>query len=633
MPLPLYTRDLERVLAEDFGPGLPRVPDVAPPSGPLSERVRTFEGQSGAPPPPLLSPPDRPPKGNAGPRRSEWEKYWTLLQGQSWTLPGVPFRLGQAQLPYPLRRHLDNVSSEVYWKRDQGFPTPRSFLAMLAKASQETAGDASFLESVEDWLRRIGAIEEVGPLLELRDELRVVVLVAGAEGTLSPGQAHGGSLALDILAYQALARLDARRAEAERGLKPRYEQLRRQERRGGALLCEMHLPRLARPEFEDSAHPREAFLVTEFLRAHPPPEQLLSADPEPASASPATPGRRPSPDGGHGDSPLPHFADLRTALAGEVPGLAEPILDRMALILHLHVRGFPRQRVLLTGAAGTGKTHLARACGRVLERACEHVVEGVAAHMISIPDLVETGWRGGNLAEALGEFLSRCDGSAEAFERGILIIDELDKAAPLADAGGPAYESKRGKQQSLLPLLGGEPVLLTSRNARYPDTTCETARILVLCTAAFSDAPWGNVRAPTTRDLVGIRFMREFAERITTALYLSFRRSHQLVEVFLARPEIPALTRAYRECGGYQLLVSPAALHYVARLVTSSPDSLGPRSGMALLTDAVQRRLIAALKAELPPGERVVIAPDDIEPPPNDERPGSGEEETLVGPV
>ncbi len=104
-----------------------------------------------------------------------------------------------------------------------------------------------------------------------------------------------------------------------------------------------------------------------------------------------------------------------------------------------------KSNIVLVGPTGTGKTLMARTIAKLLK---------VPFTIVDATVLTEAGYVGEDVESILSRLLQVADYNVEQAERGIVFIDEIDKIAKRANAGG-ADVSREGVQRDLLPLIEG----------------------------------------------------------------------------------------------------------------------------------------------------------------------------------
>lgn len=144
--------------------------------------------------------------------------------------------------------------------------------------------------------------------------------------------------------------------------------------------------------------------------------------------------------------------------------------------LQLNDKGIQKSNVMLVGPSGSGKTHLMKTLARILD---------APLAICSATNLTESGWVGEDPVSVVGALLAVCDNNAQAAERGIIFIDEIDKIA----AG--ASESKKqvggqGVQQALLPIIEGSVVFVpVGVGPGASKVSVDTSNILFVVGGAF----------------------------------------------------------------------------------------------------------------------------------------------------
>lgn len=145
-------------------------------------------------------------------------------------------------------------------------------------------------------------------------------------------------------------------------------------------------------------------------------------------------------------------------------------------LAHEHYRrtreNLGRQHVLLMGPTGSGKTYLLKLLTEFL---------GVPVTYVSATSLVEVGFRGRSVDDIIKSLLDRAQGIPAIAERGVVLIDEIDKIRR-QDVGGGRDVSGEGVQNALLTMLDGR--IADSVDA-VRHAAVDTSRLFFVCTGAF----------------------------------------------------------------------------------------------------------------------------------------------------
>ena len=132
--------------------------------------------------------------------------------------------------------------------------------------------------------------------------------------------------------------------------------------------------------------------------------------------------------------------------------------------------------ILLDGSTGTGKTAIAKDIASKLELPIE---------IVNANSFSETGYVGPTITDILNKLLDQAKGNIKLAERGIVVLDEIDKLAT-----NTAYEGrdmKQGVQEELLAFIGGGKYELESEGFFAPKTTFDTSKLTFIMSGAFTE--------------------------------------------------------------------------------------------------------------------------------------------------
>ena len=140
-----------------------------------------------------------------------------------------------------------------------------------------------------------------------------------------------------------------------------------------------------------------------------------------------------------------------------------------------------KSNVLLIGPTGSGKTLLAQTISKYLD---------VPLAIADATSLTEAGYVGDDVENVVTRLVQAADGDIKKAERGIIFIDEIDKAARMSENRSITRDvSGEGVQQALLKIVEGAVVNVPPKGGRkHPGQDAlqvDTTNILFICGGAF----------------------------------------------------------------------------------------------------------------------------------------------------
>src|SRR5258706_3224685 len=300
----------------------------------------------------------------------------------------------------------------------------------------------------------------------------------------------------------------------------------------------------------------------------------------------------------------------------------------VATAAHQHLKRIEQRRsgaktllrktnLLLMGPTGSGKTHIARNLGELLE---------VPFPVVDAAEYTEAGYYGKDVEVMVAELLCKSGHSIEATERGVIFIDEIDKIARrnggMRTGAGSRDIGGEGVQQALLKMLEGReifvPLNVTQHWNKHDFVQVDTSDILFICAGTFTDLHHVQVdrqvgfgsagkRMGASRlrvqELIEYGMLAELLGRLPGQGQLEELTPDELYRILTEPPD--ALAREYCEAltlDGVDLELHEGALRAIVEY--SVEKKLGARALRSIMED-----LLADVMFEAPEkrGERVMI--------------------------
>ncbi len=253
-----------------------------------------------------------------------------------------------------------------------------------------------------------------------------------------------------------------------------------------------------------------------------------------------------------------------------------------------HIR---KSNVILMGSTGCGKTWLVRSIAEFMH---------VPFYIQDCTKITASGYVGSDVEDCLAGLLRACDYDVASAERGIVVLDELDKNA-VRSAGPSITRDVSGEcvQQSLLKIVEGDVVGVPPQGGRkhpeQPLIRIDTSDILFIATGAFvgmedivgkrlgtaGKIGFGRAGARpddgrdildsvSPQDLRDFGMIPELVGRFPVVTHVNSLGKDDLVRI-LKEPEF-ALVKEYKELlrmDGIELVFDDSALEFVAEQALS----------------------------------------------------------------
>ena len=197
--------------------------------------------------------------------------------------------------------------------------------------------------------------------------------------------------------------------------------------------------------------------------------------------------------------------------------------------------------ILMDGATGTGKTAIAKLIASKFE------LPIVIANANSFS---ETGYVGPTITDMLKKLIKQANGDVKKAERGIIVLDEIDKIAVEKEHG---HNMKKGVQEELLSFIGGGKYDIKMHDQFGHNLTFDTSKITFILMGAFTDIRESKIKENSTNKIgFGDTENRLNEYSITPQDYIDYG----LMREFFGRIKVLVSTKSYSKEDLMRILLS-----------------------------------------------------------------------------
>ena len=263
------------------------------------------------------------------------------------------------------------------------------------------------------------------------------------------------------------------------------------------------------------------------------------------------------------------------------------------------------RNILINGSTGVGKTEIFRIIAEQI---------GIPTVIASAPQYSATGYIGRSVEDMLTALLEKANGNLDKAERGILIIDEIDKISQTKDTSSV---NQRDVQENLLKMIEDGSYLVTYKGSQ---TTFETGRLMVIAMGSWSRIELEEEKVVgfeqkskkrQYKDFIKNGMIPELVGRFNIIVQMNELDYNSLLEI-LNRAKNSALNtqKEFFKKREIDLIVEEAAKKAIA--LKASNNNLGARSLDEIIETALSE---ASFEIATNPSayEKLIITPDTIE--------------------
>lgn len=262
--------------------------------------------------------------------------------------------------------------------------------------------------------------------------------------------------------------------------------------------------------------------------------------------------------------------DLYTMFKGvteEVIDQDEPIM-KIVTAVWKHYKNFSDKKsrnILINGSTGVGKTEIFRVLKTIID---------VPYVIVDANDYTAAGYHGKNVEDMLISLLNMTDGDVNKAERGMLIIDEIDKLAQTE--GRVSQVNQRDVQEALLKLLEDKIYNIYYKGKNY---SFDTSKLLVVCmgswsridltekkTVGFENKSIKKTYKDITReDIVKNGMIPEFVGRFPVLVQMNELKYDSFIKILKSKNSVINLNKSFFEKLGVELDFKDSAINAIAK--------------------------------------------------------------------